>query len=147
MLTKEQILNADDLKREEMTIPEWPEKDGTPGKIIAREATSLEREEYTESLFRPQILGVGSKKTSELKPEFRNSKARLVVKCVENENHERIFTDNDAEALGKKSAVVVFRIFEVIERLSGMGLKAEEVAEKNSDSAPSGSSPSPSPGT
>ena len=136
-LTRDQILLIETLKTEPLEIPEWN------GSIVVREATAIERDEYEESLVRPHLVG----KKTELKTDFRNSKARLVVKCVIDDKGDRVFGDKDAEALGGKSAAVIDRIFQVVRRLSGMALKSEEELEKNFEGGPSESLPSNSPAT
>jgi hypothetical protein len=45
----------------------------------------------------------------------------------------RLFADGDAGALGKKSSKALDRLLEVAMRLSGIGAKQQEEAEKNSE--------------
>jgi len=136
VLTKMEILSAQDLKQETVPVPEW----SPDGVVIVREATALERDAYEESLLRPTLNKRGER--AELKTDFRNSKARLVVKCIIDERGDRIFQDEDAEALGRKSAAVIDRIFQVVRRLSGMTLESKQEIEGNSDGAQNESSPS-----
>jgi hypothetical protein len=58
---------------------------------------------------------------------LRNIRAKLVALTVVDEDGNRIFSDEDAEALGKKSAAALDRIFAVAQRLSG--LRPEDVEE------------------
>ncbi len=132
LLTKEQILAADDLKTDTVSVPEWG------GDVRVREATSAERLAYEQSLYKSRVVG----KNVEVDENYNNAQARFVVLCVIDEKGQRIFTDKDAEALGKKSATAVGRCYKVIRKLSGMDIAASEELEKNSESAPKDSSPS-----
>ena len=62
-LTKEQILNADDLKRKEVDVPEWG------GTVLLRELTGRERDSFEE--------GSLDRKTRDIK--MTNMRARLVA--------------------------------------------------------------------
>jgi hypothetical protein len=134
LLTREQIDKADDLKRETVLVEEWG------GEVIVRAATSIEREEYNQSVFRPQVTAG----KSELKPDFRNSEAKLVVKCLIYENGERMYSDAEATKLGQKSSTAIRALFNVVARLSGMDSESRKRAEKNSEETPSDSSASDS---
>lgn len=132
VLTRDEILAAQDIKQETVPAREWG------GDVIVRSCTALEQDAYQESMFRPELVG----KKTEVKSNYRNSKARLVVKCVIGEDGKRLFSDDDAEALGQKNAATILRIFRVIQRLSGMDDEAEKVLEKNSEPAQTEDSPS-----
>jgi hypothetical protein len=58
---------------------------------------------------------------------LKNIRAKLVALTVVDEEGNRIFSDSDASALGKKSAAALDRVFEVAQRLSG--LRPEDVEE------------------
>lgn len=115
---KAAILGAEDLPREEVPTPEWPGL-----KVFARGLRATERDAWEVALF----VGDGD----ERRVDKDNLRARLCVLCMVDESGERIFEDGDAEALGKKSAAVLDRIFDVAQRLSGMGAVAKESAAKN----------------
>ena len=103
-LTKEQILNADDLKRKEVEVPEWH------GTVLIRELTGRERDAFEE--------GSLDKKTRDIK--MTNLRARLVSMSAIDENGERLFTKAEAHELGGKSAAALNRCFEVSCSLSGI---------------------------
>ena len=63
-----------------------------------------------------------------------------MVLCTCDAEGARLFTDQDADKLGKKSAVAVNRIFEVARRLSGMTEEDLEEMAGNSERVPSASS-------
>jgi hypothetical protein len=127
-LTKDQILQAHDLKTEEVPVPEW-EQDGQPSPyVLVRCPTAKERDEYEHSLMEAHRVG----KRVQLTPNFHNAKARMAVKCIVDEEGNRIFSDLDAEALGDKSASALNRIVDVIERLAGITEETKEGLRKNS---------------
>lgn len=70
----------------------------------------------------------------------RNFRARLIVFCAVDENGQRVFKDEDADALGQKSGIEVGKVFQAITELNG---NLEE-ATKNSDAGPTGDSTSAS---
>ena len=59
------------------------------------------------------------------------------------ETGKRVFTDDDADALGAKSAKPMQRLFSVARRLSALSEDDIEELVKNSESAPTDSSDSP----
>jgi hypothetical protein len=113
MLTKDTILGASDLPTEEVPVPEWG------GSVFVRTMSGMERDAFEQSI-------VDSKKRG-----LVNVRARLAVQVVCDSTGARIFTDTDADALGKKSGKALDRIFDVAQRLSGIGAKDVEELEKN----------------
>ncbi len=110
-LTKESIREQDDLKQEEVVVEAWG------GDIVlVREPTAKQKDAYEQSLL--DARRVGNK--MQIKPNFENSKAKLVVQCLIDEEGERLLADNDAGWLGDKSASAIGQIAKVIERLGGM---------------------------
>lgn len=125
-LTKEAILAADDLKKEVVDIEEWG------GSVGVRTMTAAERDVYESSLISRDSAG-------NMITDTRNMRAKLVALTLVDEAGARLFTETEIEALTAKSADVMHRLSEVAQRLNGMGAKAVETAEKNSEAAPSGS--------
>jgi hypothetical protein len=121
MLTREQILAADDLKSEDVEVPEW----GGSVRVIVM--TGAARDAFQER------MAESDKSIS----YFHNS---LLVATAVGDDGAALFTASDMEALREKSAAAVTRVATVAERLNGFGAKAVETAEKNSEAAPSGSS-------
>lgn len=113
LLSRETILQAQDLPMERVPVPEWG------GEVIVRGLTAAERDQFEQS-----IVETRGKNT---KVNLRNIRAKLVVLCCVDEQGNRIFCDEDAEVLGRKSAVALNRVFEVAQRLSG--LRPEDVEE------------------
>ena len=103
MLTREQILAHDDLKRETVDVPEWG------GSVIVQTMTGADRDAFEAS-----IVSGG-------KPDMRNMRAKLAAACIVNEAGERLFSVVDVEALGAKSAGALERIVRVAQRLNRLG--------------------------
>lgn len=143
MLSRDQILQADDLKTEEIDVPEWGTTDNPKGTLRIRGVTSAERDEYEHSLFITKTEGENLKSV----PNMGNVKARLVVKCIVDEQGRRVLADSDAAAIGLKSAAAVNRIFQRVQHLSGMTKKAAAEIVKNSEPGRKESSPLNLPGT
>lgn len=131
-LSRDAILAADDIKTEEVQVPEWG------GTVFIKGMTGEERDEF-EAL---------NQRNGE--PNFLNLRARLLVRVIVNETGTRIFTDQDAVALGKKSSGALNRLWDVVGELNGTSDKAQEETEGKSgtDGTADGSdSPSSSPET
>jgi hypothetical protein len=122
-LGREKILGADDLASEDVAVPEWG------GVVRVRCMTGAERDRFEES-----IVDQRGKKT---RVDMGNIRAKLVAATVVDEEGARIFSDRDVEALGKKSAAALNRVFEVAQRLSGITDDDVEELAKNSVGGPS----------
>jgi hypothetical protein len=118
MLSKEQILQADDLKREVVDVPEWG------GQVIVRTLTGDEKDSYETSMFS------GGKK------DLKSIRAGLVARSLIDSDGRRIFTDSEVVALGAKSAAAIDRIYSVAARLSSVSKEDEKELEKNSGAIP-----------
>lgn len=113
LLTKDQILAAKDLDSEDVEVPEWG------GTVRVQGLAGEDRD-----LFETSIVQRNGKK---VETNWKNIRARLVSLSVVDEEGKRIFTEVDVNALGRKSAAALTRVFEVAQRLSG--LQAEDVDE------------------
>jgi hypothetical protein len=120
-LTRDQILNCDDIKTQEVSVPEWG------GSVLVRGMTGTERDAFEASITSQQ---------SGKSPAMRldNIRAKLVQKSVADptDNAKLMFTVADIELLGKKSAQALNRVFEVAQKLSGVGDDDVEEMVKNS---------------
>jgi hypothetical protein len=115
ILTKEDILNADDRKIITLDIPEWG------GEIRLRPMTGYERDKFEGS---NQKKGGGV--------DFTNIRARLASLTIVDEKGELIFnTPDGVAALGKKSGAALDRIFDVIQKQNAIGEKDIEDSAKN----------------
>ena len=114
VLSKEQILQADDLKRQVVEVPEWG------GAVLLRELRGRERDAFEEGSMDKQR-----------NVTMTNMRARLVALSAIDEEGERLFTAKEAVELGDKSATALNRLFEVCCRLSGITSDDVDKLEKN----------------
>lgn len=137
-LSRDGILGAADIKTEKVPVPEWG------GEVIIRGLTGEELDNFQGSVrqFRPSLDGKGM----EAVLVQDNMRAKLLVKCIVDEAGERLFTDQDASALGAKNGAVIDRLYDVASALSGLSEAEKEELEGNSGTASedaASSSPSP----
>lgn len=118
MLTKAQILKADDLPTEVVPVPEWG------GEVTVRTLSAYEKDEWEESLT--------ESKGRKIKLDMGNLRAKLCALCIIDGKGARLFSDKDIESLGKKSAKVVSRIYDVAAKLNGIGEQDAAELIKNS---------------
>lgn len=104
---RDQILAISDLPTEEVIVPQWGGM-----KVWVRGLTAYERDAFEAD----NITGRGKNRDVNL----RGIRARLVALCAVDENGERIFSNDDVEALGGKSSAAVGRLFDVASRLNGI---------------------------
>lgn len=118
-LTKQQILDAQDIETVEVAVPEWG------GCVLVKGMTGLERDELEAS--------VVSRRGKQVDVNLINLRAKMVAKCVVDETGARLFGEEDVRTLGKKSAGALQRVFEVAQRLAGMSDEDVEELTKNSE--------------
>ena len=107
-LTREQIL-VSTLAHEDIPVPAW-------GRVVrVREMTLLERSSFEIAVYSTRANGI------RLRSEL------LVRACTDPATGERLFLDEDAEALGATGAKAVQVLFVPALRLSGL---TEEEAEE-----------------
>lgn len=130
-MSRDEILGQDDIKPVPVTVPEWNDQ-----VVLIKGMTGAERDEFEA---RNQRNG---------EQNLKNVRARFLVRCIVNENGTRIFADQDAAALGKKSSAALNRLWEAANGANGTSAEAQEEMEGNSgtDGMEGGSdSPSNSP--
>ena len=130
LLSKDQITEVDDRKWEDVDVPEW----GGTVRVLGMSGT--ERNAYQSSLV---VLGPNG---SVQRMNMADQLAKLVAKSIVGEDFERLFTDKDVAALGKKNGAVLERIGAVAQRLSGLRKEDVEAKAGNSDAPTSGASTS-----
>jgi hypothetical protein len=133
----EQILAAQDITYEPVDVPEWGLK------VFVKGLTGTERDDFEASI--RQMRPTADRKSMEpvLIPD--NMRSKMLVKCLVDEQGQRIFTDQQINALGAKNGAVLDRLHDVASRLSGMDGGAVDRAEANFSIAPSAGTTSPSP--
>lgn len=131
-LSKDDILKAEDCRVQEVNVPEWG------GIVLVRGMTGRQRDEFEASLLEP-----GRRGQSRVNPA--NLRAKIVARCVVDDEGQRLFTDGDAAALGEKSGAAIDRVYEVAAKLSGLSEKDAEEMTGNFGGASGGDSSSSSP--
>jgi hypothetical protein len=133
-LSRDGILGAVDVQIEKVPVPEWGDE------VIVRGLTGDELDDYQGSVrqFRPTFDGKGM----EAVLIQEGMRAKLLVKCLIDEAGERLFTDQDAPALGAKNGSVIDRLYDVAARLSGLSEEEKQELEGNSEPAESAGSSS-----
>lgn len=128
LLSKEKILSADDRQWEDVEVPEW----GGTVRLLGMSGT--ERNAYQASLV---VLGPNG---SVQRMNMQDQLAKLVAKCLVDENFERLFTDKEVKALGAKNGAVLERLGKICQRLSGLRKEDLEEAAGKSEPTPSDAS-------
>lgn len=133
-LTRDAILEANDTIMEPVEVPEWG------GSVMVRAMTGVDRDAFDASMvkFGPDGKGV---------TDLSNMRVKLLSRTIVDEAGNRIFTDADMEALGRKSAAALERVYQVAQRLNLVGAAGTEAAAKNSASGQSSDSGINSPDT
>lgn len=113
MLTREQILATTDLRTETVEVPEWG------GAIRIREMSARRRSEF-------------EKLAAEQGDDY--AVAWLVAESCVDEAGQRVFTQEDLEALREKSAAALLRVFHAAAQINNLGNLDQQV--KNSEPTP-----------
>lgn len=126
ILTKQQILAAQDVVKEQVKVPEWG------GSVYVRSITAAERGQIEAAAAR-------FKENKGKDDSFaRNFTVKFAAMAICDQKGERVFKDEDIAALAQKNSAVVSRIAEVAQRLSGFTSADVEELEKNSEQAQPG---------
>lgn len=126
MLKREEILQANDLVFEDVEVPEWG------GTVRVRCLTAAERDAFEATILKQTQSGV--------RVEMSNLRAKLCAMTIVDEDGNRMFSDAEAELLGRKSASALQRIFEVAMRLSRFTQSEIDALADNLKNAPHGGS-------
>lgn len=122
------IMEADDVKYEEVPVPEWG------GTVRVRTLCGSGRDVIEQIMFEESK-----------KDQLDLIRATMLAYTIVDSKGKRLFNPRDpreVRALGQKSSVAMQRVFEVAHRLSGIGGGAVEGMVKNSETDGSDSSPS-----
>lgn len=125
LLTREDILKAEDLPTVDVEVPEWG------GTVRLKALTAAARDRFEASTVETR----GNK----VKQNLTNLRARLVSLCIVDESGNPMFTQGDVQRLGQKSASALQRLFNKCNEMNGLSeADIEELAEGFED-APDGS--------
>lgn len=118
LLSRDQILESEDIKTELVDVPEWG------GKVGVRMMTGTERDEFEAHI----VVRNGD----DVSTNMANFRAKLCASTMVNENGNLYFPNpEDVKALGKKSAKALDRVFAVAQKINGMGREDVEELTKN----------------
>ena len=126
ILNKDQILAADDLKSQQVATPEWG------GEVIVKTLTGEERDSLEAAIVSSNGKSVVQNR--------ENIRAKLLVRSLVDEHGQRLFTDTEVSALGRKSGKVLDRLFDIATDLSKVTPSDVEELAKNSETGPSAGS-------
>ena len=128
-LTKDQILEANDLKTQSVEVPEWG------GSVLVRTMSGTDRDAFEASMITLSPDGTR-------KPNMTHMRAKLVALTVVDDAANRLFDASDVDRLALKSASALERVFEAAQRINGLGVDAQDDIAKNSGAGLSASSTS-----
>lgn len=123
-----EILAAQDLKREDVPVPEW----GEDAAVHVQELSLSDRIRFLNGAFIES--GSNGQAVRTQRPE---SQALLLSMVIVNEDGSAMFDDADVKTLMRKSPRAAERVIAVALRLSGFDPGAVEAEEKNSVGIPS----------
>ena len=106
-LKRDDILAVKDIQVELVPVPEWG------GEVYIKGMSGIERDAFEASVI--------EQKGNKQKINMANVRAKLAAQTLCDEDGNRLFNDADIKELGKKSASALQRVFEVAQRLSGIG--------------------------
>ena len=115
---KNAILSCDDLPVESVSIPEW----GVEGLSVIS-MNGIERDKYEGGILASRELP--------LEERLSNARTMLVILCLVDENKDHIFTLDDVDKVGKKSAEILNRIATAASALNKLDVKSVEEVTKN----------------
>lgn len=133
-LTREAILAAQDLPVEDVDVPEWG------GTVTVRTLTGSERSVYQEAMIRVSADG------RERSVVLRDADVRLAaLSMIDRESGQHLFSADEVDLLGGKSARALNRVVEVAQRLSGLTARDMEELTQGFAGTPNADSSSGSP--
>lgn len=113
---REEILGLDDRLCVEVEVPEWG------GRVLRVAAmAAVDRDAWELAIAESAKAG----------HKLGNVRAGLVARCVVDERYARVFSEDDVEALGRKNAKALDRLYEAAARLNGLSAADREALEKN----------------
>lgn len=106
LLTKDQILGADDRETKTIHVKQWG------GDVKISTMTGADRDAFEATM----IPEKGKDKVKQL----ANFRARFVARCIVDEEGGTLFSSKDMVELGRKSSAVLSTLFDACRELNGM---------------------------
>ena len=122
-LDRDELLSLDDAEIEEVDMNQW-----WPGKkVFVRSMTVADRDAFEAEGLRREGRG---KKTRYV-PTLKDTRSRLLVRCLCDDSGVLIFSPEDAPQLARKHSGAVEHLTEVARRING--LSGDDDEEPNAD--------------
>ncbi len=118
-LTKDQIVDKTDVEVKEVYVPSWGDS------VFIRVMGADENDRYQ----RYYLNKDGKVDINKL----QGARARLCALCICDEKGNRLFSDDEAKELGKKSTKAIELIVKECNKLNGLDDEAVEEEAKNSE--------------
>lgn len=118
LLTRKQILDADEIKTEVVPVPEWG------GDVLVSTMTAKMKDDYEAS-----FTNIGD--DGAITQVMENITAKLIAACVVDEKGEAVFASEDIESLGLKSSKAMNRVYLVAAKLNALDTQEIEETAKN----------------
>ena len=133
-ISKAQALRKRELPKRQVFLPQWADENQDPAEVYVyvRTLTAGERD-YWET-----TLAENAGEDSRL--NMKDIRAKLAALAAVDDDENRIFSDDDIEALSQQSCVPVHLIFDAAMDLNGMSQKHVDKLAKNSKPAPTAAS-------
>jgi hypothetical protein len=107
-LTKDQILEADDISYLDVPVPEWG------GTVRIKSLTGEERDSFEEKIVKRDAQG------NRVGMDLKQFRAKLLVRTMVDEEGKRVFDEQDVHALGRKSSAAMDKVFAKVRELNPM---------------------------
>lgn len=116
LLSKDQILSANDLPYRDVEVPEWG------GSVRVRTMTGGERDAFEASIY--------DRDGDRIELNRIDFRAKLLSKVLVDEKGQRLFSDKDIAALSGKSVKAINRLFEVAQEINGLSKEEQTEIKK-----------------
>jgi hypothetical protein len=136
LLGRDEILTHTDLPFEDVYVPEWS------GSVRVRGLSGKDRDAYEASTV---IMRTGKGGRLEQGRDLDNLRAKLIVRCLVDDNGDRLFHDGEYDTVGALSGAILARLWDTASKLSGLGDEDLEELVRDFGSTPGGGSSTPSP--
>jgi hypothetical protein len=129
LLTRQQVIAAQDLKSIDVPVPEW----GEGAEVRMRLLNARERNEIESRMFKEEITKdeSGENVVRRVVDPAVNMRVLLVGSVLINEDGSRMFSDDELNMLDSKAAAVINRLFNEAQKINAMANQSLEEAEKN----------------
>ena len=111
LLSKDQILAAQDRRETVVEVPEWG------GQIRLMEMSGADRAAYLSSIFK---YGTNEKGEVTVEGDPTNADAKLLARTIVDEDGNRVFSEEDIIALGQKNGLVLDRLSTEANKLNAL---------------------------